>query len=421
MSQLLHYFENQWKQAKSAAQAIMDRADEEGRDLTLEERAEVEVRMDEYKAYNAKAAAELDKIKLREKLEGPPEGNGEIRGGGLQREAGIPRTLGDAIVSTGVFKAMQTRYRENGGQLGSAFRTEPVTVPWTFRSKAAESPVLESDNTSLFGDGSDAGALTTLRPLETPGFNQIRLTIADLLPNIPVSVGNSVTYPIVADRTPFGSVSFPTAEGDSKSLVKYEFDVATAILQKITAMTKISSEWLEDAPAIAAYINADLPYQIRYNEELYLSSALYDNTSDATPLTNATTTFDAILAAMTEIQVAGFEPDGMLITPADWAELLATKFDGGDEHYVGGGPFMSTNNPWGLRVVVSQAAEAGHPLVGAFGRGATVYRRGGLTVESTNSNDTDFEINLITIRAEERLVLGVTYQEAFVSADITGA
>jgi HK97 family phage major capsid protein len=74
-----------------------------------------------------------------------------------------------------------------------------------------------------------------------------------------------------------------------------------------------------------------------------------------------------------------------------------------------------------LRVIVTPAATAGEPLVGDFSRGAKLYRKGGVSVEATNSDGTDFIKNLVTIRAEVRVLLGKTYPEAFRTAAISGA
>jgi len=44
-------------------------------------------------------------------------------------------------------------------------------------------------------------------------------------------------------------------------------------------------------------------------------------------------------------------------------------------------------------------------VVGAFEASTTVYRKGGVRVESTNSHSDDFTNNLITTRIEERVAL----------------
>jgi HK97 family phage major capsid protein len=52
-------------------------------------------------------------------------------------------------------------------------------------------------------------------------------------------------------------------------------------------------------------------------------------------------------------------------------------------------------------------------LVGAFREGAQVWRKGGLTVESSNSHQDYFRKNLVALRAEERIALTVYRPSAF--------
>src|ERR1041385_3047723 len=284
--------------------------------------------------------------------------------------------------------------------------------------KSAGDPVLESDMSSVFSGG--PGPLTTFFGLETPGFFQFRTTVEDLLTTVPLTTGASATYPVVASRTQIEPT--PQVEGESKPGGEYVFDMVTKELVTIAGWVKMSTQFIEDAPGLVAYINSDLPIQVRQNVETYLTAALYTdssgNTADGSNVSDSPNGFDAILEAITVIQTAGGEPDGMVITPLDWAALRAAKFTGGDEHYVGGGPFSPTDNPWGLRVVITPSATGGLPLVGDFRRGAKVYSRGGYTVDSTNTDQDDFIKNKFTVRAERRLVEGTTYPEWFVQTDI---
>jgi hypothetical protein len=76
------------------------------------------------------------------------------------------------------------------------------------------------------------------------------------------------------------------------------------------------------------------------------------------------------------------------------------------------GAFTKTLADWGssgspLPVIWS------HQHDDPFAQGATVYRKGGVRVESTNSHDDDFTSNLVTVRAEERLALAVRYPAGF--------
>ena len=57
--------------------------------------------------------------------------------------------------------------------------------------------------------------------------------------------------------------------------------------------------------------------------------------------------------------------------------------------------------------MVTPAIAAGTALVGAFGTAATLYRKGGVSVEAVNTHADDFTNNMVTIRAEERVALAL--------------
>jgi HK97 family phage major capsid protein len=68
---------------------------------------------------------------------------------------------------------------------------------------------------------------------------------------------------------------------------------------------------------------------------------------------------------------------------------------------------------WGKPVFLTTAVGAGTALVGSFGGAARLVRRGGVTVEATNSHDDHFLKNLTAIRAETREALCVFRPAAF--------
>lgn len=109
-----------------------------------------------------------------------------------------------------------------------------------------------------------------------------------------------------------------------------------------------------------------------------------------------------------------------MINPADYMAIRLSKDTNGQ--YFGGGFFTGPYGSggiieqpplWGLRTVVTSAIAAGTVLVGAF-QTAKVFRKGGIRVESTNSNVDDFINDKITVRVKERLGLQVKYPGAFV-------
>lgn len=411
-----HQLIRQMNESKAKAAGILDAAELEGRSLTDEERAEVKGHTADAARWSGILESSKEQRAFRRAIEelnpaGPITDTVESEDLTL---SGVKTTdtLGEIFVKSGVGRALKAAKVE--GRLPEKFRTQGVTVPYGFGRKAGSSPLLESNTAEVFA------AFRTLLPgVETPGLVQLRPTIADVLPVIQITVGNTAVWREATARDTLALSDVPVAEGSTKPTVAYDFNVRSAQLIKIAAITKMSEEYLEDDTAIVSFVNADLPLQIRYVEEDYLADVLYDSVTDASSLSGASTPWDEILAAATVIQEAGGSPDAFLVTPTNWAEMLVSKFSGGDEHYTGGGPFSSTGNPWSLRPIVTRAATNDHPLVGDFGGGARLFRKGAIRLDSTNSDEDDFQNNLVTIRAEMREKVVKTYPEFFKTADIS--
>ena len=262
--------------------------------------------------------------------------------------------------------------------------------------------------------------------------------VADLLSSGTIS-GQHITY-LVEQVENFEGAFAPVAEGGAKPQVHVAaLESVTETLKKLAGWIKLSDEMIEDLPFVVSEINGTLLYQLALHEEFQLlngdgtdgglvgirnrSGILTESATDADD--NA----DALFRAMTQIRVVnGVSPDALVINPSDYQDLRLGKDGNGQYH--GGGYFQGQygnggilENPpvWGLRTVVSSAVPAGTALVGAFKYAATVYRKGGVRVESTNSHDDDFTNNLVTIRAEERLALAVRRPSAIAEVTLAGA
>ncbi|MGZ6800653.1 MAG: phage major capsid protein [Mycobacteriaceae bacterium] len=136
---------------------------------------------------------------------------------------------------------------------------------------------------------------------------------------------------------------------------------------------------------------------------------------------------EGVLNAIIDIRVLHFfEPDAVVMNPLDFLTIRLAKDN--NSQYYGGSMFgadygytqnqgtpSATNNfgLWGKRVVTTPAMPQGLILVGDFADYNRVLRRGGLRVDMTNTNGTDFEQNLWTARAEERIGLMVERPELF--------
>ena len=113
------------------------------------------------------------------------------------------------------------------------------------------------------------------------------------------------------------------------------------------------------------------------------------------------------------------------VNPLDYQNLRLNK-DGNGQYFGGGyfqgeygnGGILATPNVWGLNTVVSVAVPKGTAVVGALKQATTVYRKGGVRVESTNSDEGKFKTNVVTTRIEERIALAVRVPSAIVKVTL---
>lgn len=278
------------------------------------------------------------------------------------------------------------------------------------------------------------GGVGTVIPQYQPGIVPTlfrRLTVADLLPQGTTS-SPSIIY---VQETAVTNAAATVAEGAAKPQSDITTAQVTEVVRKIATTAKISDEMVNDAGYIQSYVNGRLVLFVQLAEEDQLLNGngtapnlrgiLNRSGLTAAQAVSTDTRVDAIFKEVTKIRTGAFlDPDAVVLHPTDWQSIRLSK-DSNNQYY-GGGPFgyAAYGNPdqivgdtsnlsaggdtlWGLRVVVTPAIAQGTALVGAFQLSAQVYRREGIRVEATNSNEDDFLKNLIAIRVEERLGLAV--------------
>src|SRR5690606_17201566 len=210
------------------------------------------------------------------------------------------------------------------------------------------------------------------------------------------------------------------------------------LLKKIAGFMKFTDEMTEDFPFWQSEINQRGLYLLALAEENQLlngpgtgstvlgllnRSGIQTEVAAAGGADNA----DALFRAMTKVQTAtGLSADAVIVNPVDYQRLRLSK-DGNGQYFGGGffagqygnGGIVEQPPLWGLPTIVSAAVAAGTAVVGAFQAATTVYRKGGVRVESTNSHVDDFTNNLITTRIEERVALAVRIPAAVVKVTLT--
>lgn len=253
-----------------------------------------------------------------------------------------------------------------------------------------------------------------------------RLTVRDLIaPGETKS--NNVEY--VREKG-FTNAAAPVAETAPKPYSDIEFELENAPVRVLAHLFKASRQILDDAPALRSYIDARAEYGLKLAEETQL---LYGNGTGANlggiipqasayaPPAGITVTgeqrIDRIRLAILQAILAEFPASGVVLNPIDWAAIELIK-DGEGRYLIGRPQDGTPPRLWNLPVVETTAMAQNTFLTGAFSLGAQIFDRMAVEILISTENDKDFENNMVTIRAEERLTLAVYRPEAFVTGQL---
>jgi HK97 family phage major capsid protein len=269
---------------------------------------------------------------------------------------------------------------------------------------------------------------TTVFPQQNPAIirgNFAPLTIRELFRSIPVT-SNMVNSLREASWT---NDAAEVSQGAAKPESDATFEQYNVPITTVAHWIKVSNQMLADAPAIVAYIDTRARDGLaqRIDAQLLNGNGTSPNLSGLTDSGNFTAytatsddlLVDAINRAKYALWATGNMPDVVVVNPADWGAMERTREGTGTGQYLYGAPgSMAGENPFGLRIVLSNNMLAGKFLVGAIDASAVLYTRQGATVEMGYVN-ADFTNNLVTIRVEERLGLGVERPSAILYGNFT--
>jgi HK97 family phage major capsid protein len=252
-----------------------------------------------------------------------------------------------------------------------------------------------------------------------------QLVLRDVL-NIGTTSSDAVKYTRLVSYTRAASTVANSAVKPESAM---EIDAVTEPVRTIAVHMPVEEQQLSDYPALSGIINGELLYDVdKHVEELVMYG---DGTgenfqgilTDPAVLDARTEVGDSLIdisrRGITDVRRAGYEPNGILVDPLDWEDIVLEK--GTDNRYVwvvvteG-----ATQRLWSVPVIetvamedfAGVATEARNLLVGDFQRGATLWDRERSSISVGFIND-QFIRNQRTILAEARAAFGVRRPGAF--------
>lgn len=276
---------------------------------------------------------------------------------------------------------------------------------------------LEIKNTVIGEGGSPANPVDTLNPADrlpnvVPGAFR-SLSLLDFIPK-GVTTSNLIEY---TKEDVFTNDAAETREAAAKPESDITFTLVSAPVRTIAHFLKVSKQVMDDAPAVATYIDTRLRHGVlnRLQTQVVNGNGSSPNIAGILASGNSTTVTAASgdnaldFANKLKYAVIGAEytPSVYMVNPADWGKIERLKRGTGDAAYVAGDGVVSyvnnglTPTLWGLPVVASNAVPAG-TMICAASDAMMLWERAGVVVEAFEQDGDNVQKNLITLRAEMR-------------------
>lgn len=330
----------------------------------------------------------------------------------------------------GEAEQMFARLGNNGGQSPAKNRAGDLVI--------ANDTIIQFSNSVVAGRriaiDVPRNALTSFAVNPVDGTTKIitnpnqRLTVRDLLaPGDTES--NAVAY---LRELLFTNNAAPVAENTTKPYSEITFEEVLSGVKTVAHLMKIAKQTLDDLPQLRSIINGRLLNGLKRVEDtqLLFGSGVGNNlhgvytqaTAFANPSTKTTpsNSLDVMRLAMLQVTLAELSATGHVMHDIDWTDIELIK-DANTKGYLFSNPFGTLEaRLWGLPVAqTNQAGMLGNFLTGSFADAAQIFDREDANVVVSTENADDFEKNMVSIRAEERLALAVYRPQAFVKGSLT--
>ena len=342
-------------------------------------------------------------------------------------EAKISGSAGPGEDYSGVWvpgKSLASKVEEKG--LSSNDQDKVVAKFETWNWRAWRQLQRSKEITPATASGGDLTDRDTIPGILGPG--ERTLTIRDLLPT---NTTNTDLVRYVEENTVTDSAGpQDVSAGSKKGESDFTFDDAQEPVETLAHWVKVSTQLLDDVNRLRNYLNNRMRFLLLQEEEdqLLLGDGTGNNlngvqtqadsysSADETSVQNPTNV-DRLRLAMNQVRLQEFPPTAFVLHPTDWAQIELEK-DANDMYVFARPQDAAGPRMWGLPVVATTAQTEDKFLVGSFNLGAEIHDRQEARVAISTEDDTNFQENKATIRAEERIALTVYRPSSFVTGDL---
>ena len=240
-----------------------------------------------------------------------------------------------------------------------------------------------------------------------------KVNVEDLARVIPITGG---TYTYYRSALTTGAVATQT-EGNAKAELVYTYTAVDASTDFIAGVANYSKKMRNNLAWLEATLSMDLRRDYYKAENSAFQAILAAQATASSSVITGSTLAGMLVDDMAALEGANFEPNAIVVTPADWYTILKTPKDDLQAVVTFEGSVLRVN---GVPCVKATWLPANKYYVGDWSR-VTKPVTEGFSFETSEEASDNFIKNNITAKVEAQTVLTVEQPDAILYGDFTSA
>ncbi len=242
------------------------------------------------------------------------------------------------------------------------------------------------------------------------------VSFSDLVGSISIS-GGTYTYPRETGGT--GSIATQT-EGSDKANVDYDLTMVDVNTDFIAGYAVYSKKMRNNLPFLQSFLPQALRRDYAIAESGVFNTALAAAATSSTEVITGKNKVEMLLGELATLEAANFSGNAIVMTPADWYDILQIEKSVGAGYGLPGvvsfeGGVLRFN---GIPVVKANWLAANKYYVGDWSTVKKVVTEG-LSLEFSESDEDNFRKNNITARIEAQVGLAIHRPDSIIYGDFT--
>jgi HK97 family phage major capsid protein len=258
-----------------------------------------------------------------------------------------------------------------------------------------------------------------------------KLHVRDI-PELPKGTTGGTRFDYLKENGAGEGAPTPVAEGGTKPQVDFDLIEASAPVETIAALMRITNKMLNNVQGLISFLQARLLERLLIveDDQLINGNGTSPNISGITDTGNftaasgaATVDIEQLVQAISQLEELARNPDAILLRPSDFWAMALTKAGGSGEYDL---PGLVTFDNGQLRIAGipayrTTAMTADKFIVGDFAMGAMLLQRSAPRIEFFREDGTNVWTNKTTIRIEEEIAFPIFGSDYFIYGDFGNA